>query len=250
MSGAPADVVIVGGGVAAVESLIALRDLAGERVRIKLVAPAPDFVYRPMLVGEPFGGGEARHHALREIAADFDAVVVQAAVVAVDARGRRVICRSGATIGYDSLVLAPGARILEAFEDAIAFGRTGAGAAMGELVERLKARDARRVAFIVPTRVGWSLPLYELALMTAAAVRAHGVAGREAVSDHAGGAAARRVRRAAERAGRRAACRSRHRVRRGHVRRRRSRESFASAHMARPCPWTRSSRYRWCAGPS
>ena len=175
MSGAPADVVIVGGGVAAVESLIALRDLAGERVRITLVAPAPDFVYRPMLVGEPFGGGEARHHALREIAADFDAVVVQAAVVAVDAPGRRVICRSGTTIRYDSLVLAPGARILEAFEDAIAFGRPGAGAAMGELVERLKARDARRVAFIVPTRVGWSLPLYELALMTAAAVRAHGV---------------------------------------------------------------------------
>jgi sulfide:quinone oxidoreductase len=176
MSGAPADVVIVGGGVAAVECLIALRDLAGERVRIKLVAPAPDFVYRPMLVGEPFGGGEARHHALREIAADFDAVVVQAAVVAVDSPGRRVICRSGTTIGYDSLVLAPGARILEAFDDAIAFGRTGAGAAMGELVERLKARDARRVAFIVPTRVGWSLPLYELALMTAAAVRGHGVA--------------------------------------------------------------------------
>jgi thioredoxin reductase len=125
MSGAPADVVIVGGGVAAVESLIALRDLAGERVRITLVAPAPDFVYRPMLVGEPFGGGEARHHALREIAADFDAVVVQAAVVAVDAPGRRVICRSGTTIRYDSLVLAPGARVLEAFEDAIAFGRKG-----------------------------------------------------------------------------------------------------------------------------
>jgi sulfide:quinone oxidoreductase len=31
------------------------------------------------------------------------------------------------------------------------------------------------VAFIAPTRVGWALPLYELALMTAAELRAHGV---------------------------------------------------------------------------
>ena len=53
--GSPAEVLIVGGGVAALETLMALRDLAGNRVRVTLVAGEPDFVYRPMAVAEPFG---------------------------------------------------------------------------------------------------------------------------------------------------------------------------------------------------
>jgi NADH dehydrogenase FAD-containing subunit len=42
--GSPAKVLIVGGGVA-LETLMALRDLAGDRVGVTLVAPEPDFVY-------------------------------------------------------------------------------------------------------------------------------------------------------------------------------------------------------------
>ena len=38
----PAEVLIVGGGVAALETLMALRDLAGDRVRVTLVAAEPD----------------------------------------------------------------------------------------------------------------------------------------------------------------------------------------------------------------
>jgi sulfide:quinone oxidoreductase len=37
-------VVIVGGGVAALEALMALRDPAGDRIGVTLVAPEPDFV--------------------------------------------------------------------------------------------------------------------------------------------------------------------------------------------------------------
>jgi sulfide:quinone oxidoreductase len=36
-------VVIAGGGIAGLEALIALRDLAGDRVALTLVAPDPDF---------------------------------------------------------------------------------------------------------------------------------------------------------------------------------------------------------------
>ena len=43
-------VVIVGGGVAGLETLLALDDLAGERVALTLVAPQPYFVYKPLLV--------------------------------------------------------------------------------------------------------------------------------------------------------------------------------------------------------
>jgi NADH dehydrogenase FAD-containing subunit len=43
--GSPAEVLIVGGGVAALVTLMALRDLAGDRVRVTRVAREPHFVY-------------------------------------------------------------------------------------------------------------------------------------------------------------------------------------------------------------
>ena len=47
---------------------MALRDLAGDRVAITLIAPEPNFVYRPMKVAEPFSLGHARDYALADIA--------------------------------------------------------------------------------------------------------------------------------------------------------------------------------------
>jgi sulfide:quinone oxidoreductase len=66
-------VVIAGGGVAAIEALIALRDLLNGFVGIDLVAPSANFVYRPLSVAEPFGLVAPRRFALREIAADHGA---------------------------------------------------------------------------------------------------------------------------------------------------------------------------------
>jgi sulfide:quinone oxidoreductase len=40
-------VVVAGGGVAALESVLALRSLAGDRVAIELLAPGTDFPHRP-----------------------------------------------------------------------------------------------------------------------------------------------------------------------------------------------------------
>jgi sulfide:quinone oxidoreductase len=47
-------VAIVGGGVAGLEMLFALEDLAGDRVAVTLLAPTPEFVYKPLTVQEPF----------------------------------------------------------------------------------------------------------------------------------------------------------------------------------------------------
>jgi sulfide:quinone oxidoreductase len=165
------EVLIVGGGVAALEALIALRALAGRRVQITVAAPGDDFVQRPLTVVEPFETGAARRHPLREIAADFDARLVSAAVDAVAARTRRVLCRSGDALAYDTLILAPGARPVAPFEGAVTFGEPDAPAALRALLDGLTSGAVRRVAFVAPTLVGWSLPLYELALMTAATVR-------------------------------------------------------------------------------
>jgi sulfide:quinone oxidoreductase len=165
--GSPAEVLIVGGGVAALETLMALRDLAGDRVRVTLVAADPDFVYRPMAVAEPFGLGEARRYPLRRVVEDFDAGLVQAGVSAVDASAARVVLRSGDTIEYETLVLAPGARAIPAFDAAVTFTGPGSSAAMRTLLDDLEEGHARRIAFVAPTMAGWTLPLYELALLTA-----------------------------------------------------------------------------------
>ncbi|MDP9133866.1 MAG: FAD-dependent oxidoreductase [Actinomycetota bacterium] len=116
---------IVGGGVAALETMMALRDLAGDGARVTLVAREPDFVYRAMAVAEPFGLGEARRYPLRRIVEDFGAELVQAGVAALDPSALRVVLRSGDTMRYDTLVLAPGARMLPAFDDALTFRRAG-----------------------------------------------------------------------------------------------------------------------------
>jgi sulfide:quinone oxidoreductase len=164
--GSPAEILIVGGGVAALESLMALRDLAGDRVRVTLIAAEPDFVYRPMAVAEPFGFGEARRYPLRRVVEDFNARLVLAAVTAVDASDRRVVLRSGDTIHYDTLVLAPGARMLPAFDAAVTFAGPGSAAAMRTVLDDLEEGHARRIVFVAPTVAGWTLPLYELALLT------------------------------------------------------------------------------------
>ena len=160
-------VVIVGGGVAALETLMALRDLAPDAVSVTLVAAEPDFVFRPMSVAEPFGLGEAQRYPLRRVVDDFGGSLVQAGVASVDAAARRIVLRSGDTIGYDTLVLAPGARMLPAFDAAVTFGGPQSAAAMRALLDELEAGSAWRFAFVVPTLVGWALPLYELALLTA-----------------------------------------------------------------------------------
>jgi sulfide:quinone oxidoreductase len=54
-------VLVAGGGVAALETVLALRSLAQDRVQVTLLAPERDFVYRPLTVSEPFGGHVRRY---------------------------------------------------------------------------------------------------------------------------------------------------------------------------------------------
>lgn len=62
------DVVIAGVGVAGLEGLLALHAIAGERVRLTVVEPDPEFSYRPLAVAEPFALGHAHRVPLSEFA--------------------------------------------------------------------------------------------------------------------------------------------------------------------------------------
>ena len=160
-------VLIAGGGVAALEALLALRALAGRRVDIDLLAPAREFVYRPLAVAEPFGRGAPRRFELAKIAAEHAAEHVFDALASVDAKRHEVRTRSGARIGYDSLLVAIGARPLEAIPGALTYRGAGDNEAFGSLLSDVAIGRVRRVAFAVPSKTAWPLALYELALLTA-----------------------------------------------------------------------------------
>ena len=49
------EIVIAGGGVAGLEALLALHRALEAGARLTLIAPDPDFTYRPLAVAEPFG---------------------------------------------------------------------------------------------------------------------------------------------------------------------------------------------------
>ncbi|TMK41782.1 MAG: hypothetical protein E6G56_03420 [Actinobacteria bacterium] len=161
------EVLIAGGGVAALEGLIALRALVGDRVSISLLAADPEFVYRPLVVRAPFGMGAAERYPLAEVAGHFGATLHADAFAWVDAQRRLAGTESGGRLRYDALLLALGARPYPALKRVLTLDDRGLGEAFRGLVQDIEEGYARRVAFVAPPGPAWPLPLYELALLTA-----------------------------------------------------------------------------------
>jgi sulfide:quinone oxidoreductase len=168
-------VVIVGGGVAGLEALLALNALLGDEVGVTLVAEQEWFIDRPVTVGEPFHVATAARHSLPDIAAEHDAEFVQATVTGVEAAERHITASDGTDIPFDTLILAPGAHGRAPLANAITFGLEGSGGAIRDMLDQITAGQS--VAFVAPAMTGWLLPLYELALMTAHELRRTGVQG-------------------------------------------------------------------------
>jgi sulfide:quinone oxidoreductase len=160
-------VVIAGGGFAAVEALLALRALAGDRVSLEIVSPEPCLRYRPSATGEPFDADEVAAFPLAEVAEYAGATFRRDALAAISPADHRARFASGATREYDGLVLALGARRRTGVTGALTF-RDGRDAHLvRDVVDALAAGSLSHVAFAVPTGVTWTLPIYELALLTA-----------------------------------------------------------------------------------
>jgi sulfide:quinone oxidoreductase len=163
----PLEVVVAGGGVAALELVLALNDLAADRVAITIVAPDVDFIYRPPSSADPSLLGYVERYPLRRLANDLGARLVPDALARVSLDRHEVVTSSGEVVPYDRLVLAVGARPYPAFRHAITLGVEDTTAALTRLVSDLDCGDVRRVAFVVPSGASWTLPLYELAIVTA-----------------------------------------------------------------------------------
>jgi sulfide:quinone oxidoreductase len=170
----PLRVLVAGGGVAGLETLLALRDLAGERVRCALLTPEPDFVYRPMAVAEPFARGRAARHRLDAIARDLSAELVEGRLAEVDADAGEAVTDDGRRLGYAALVVAVGAESEPALPNVLTWTPERDAEVYGGLLRDLDEGYTKRVAFVVPVGVAWPLPAYELALMTAWQARSMG----------------------------------------------------------------------------
>ena len=161
-------VLIAGGGVAALEAALALRALAEDRVTVELLAPEPAFWYRPLAVLEPFHTGRVSHFALPELAAAAGAAFTLGALGSVDTESRIAITDVGGLVPYDVLLIAAGAQPVIAVPGALTFRGPADTERLEHLLGEIEAGAVRTVAFVVPTGTAWTLPVYELALMTAA----------------------------------------------------------------------------------
>ncbi len=172
-------VLVAGGGVAALEAALALRQLTEGRVSVGLLAPEPHFWYRPLAVAEPFALGKVRRFELSGLAAEAGATFSPGALVSVDADRRLAYTSPGGAIPYAALLIACGAVPKPAIDGALTFRGPADTAKIEDLLAEIQAGDVRRVAFAVPTGAAWTLPAYELALMTAAWVAARSISGVE-----------------------------------------------------------------------
>src|SRR5215213_2795676 len=106
----PLNVVIAGGGPAAVEAMLALHDLAGDRVRVTLVAPEHDLELKPFRAATPFAADHAHTYPIADLARDAGAELLRDTLAEVRPDDRKVVLGSGEELDYERLVVAVGAR--------------------------------------------------------------------------------------------------------------------------------------------
>ena len=150
---------IVGAGVAGLETLLALRALAADRVDVTLLAPELKFVNRSMSASRPFEAPRVRGLRLQDVARDLGARLLPATLDRVEPAQHRVVTSDGDRLTYDRLVLAVGARPARAWQApgvlTLGGGRDGGLNGYPVLLHQLRRGQVNRVAFVRPTGATW-----------------------------------------------------------------------------------------------
>src|SRR5215210_5854321 len=175
MSRSRPHVLIAGGGVAGLETLLALRALAPDRLDITILAPDLKFVNRSMSAQQPFSVQRVRGFRLEDTAAELGAHWHGGTLDRVLHAQHRAVTRDGDELAYDTLVLALGAHPKREWEseDVLTYHGRRDGPSYRMLLHQLREGRLQRVAFVKPAGASWPLPLYDLALMTAAECAGH-----------------------------------------------------------------------------
>jgi sulfide:quinone oxidoreductase len=170
---APVRVLIAGGGVAAVEAMVALKALAGDRVAVEMIAPHVALPYRPVTMQATSDWDGPDRSDLAALAVDVGARFSRDRLDAVVHREHQAQLTSGTCRAYDALILAVGTCRSNAIPGAITLRDHRA---VERVVDGVRAGTLRNVVFAVPAGRTWALPLYEAALSTSQAAASAGMA--------------------------------------------------------------------------
>jgi sulfide:quinone oxidoreductase len=176
----PLRVVIVGSGVAGLEALLALEELAGDRVDVTVVSPQTGYRVRALATRAPFGEGTSPQWSIPGLCHRHGARFVQGTIRAIHADEHAVELDRGRRLPYDALLVTTGASSERTIPGGSLFtdGPAEVERVHG-LVLDVEGGWTSHVAFVVPPGLTWSLPAYELAFLLAERARAMCVEGVE-----------------------------------------------------------------------
>ncbi|MGI8562353.1 MAG: NAD(P)/FAD-dependent oxidoreductase [Candidatus Dormibacter sp.] len=139
------------------------------------MAPELKFINLSMAVDQPFKPQRVRGLGLETTAAELGAHWHCGALDRVEPERHLAVTKDGDELPYDLLVLALGAHPEWEWESEGVLTYHGGrdSASYRLLLHQLREGRISRVAFVKPARTSWPLPLYDLALTTAADCAAH-----------------------------------------------------------------------------
>lgn len=159
-------VLVVGGGVAALEVCLGIHWDKGIPLDVTLVTRDRDFIYRPLAVLEPFGRGASPSFPIAEVVEGCVGEVIYDEITAIDAGAGVATTASGREIEFDAAVIATGAVAQSELEGATVVGAPGSNEQLMRMMAEIDAGLVERVVFCAPRGASWALPLYELAMFT------------------------------------------------------------------------------------
>ncbi len=167
---APHRVLVAGGGIAGLETALALREFAGDAVDVTVVDPGRRFTVPGTATARAFGLGTAVDLRLADVVHRAGATLLPGRIATVEPARHVVVLEGGEVLTYDALVVAVGATPVAAVPGALTFrGQEDVEAVRG-MVDDVSHRGLRgagvEMAIVVPAGCGWPLAAYELALMT------------------------------------------------------------------------------------
>jgi sulfide:quinone oxidoreductase len=169
-------ILVAGGGVAALEAVLALRALAGRLPAITLLASEPEFAPPATSVASPFGFGVPTTLPLEPFADTYGVQLRRGVLARVDTTRRVATLADGGALEYDHLLIAVGARRRAAVPSALTFRGPGDVDRVEEVLDDMTTGRAERLVVTLPSLETWPVPAYELAIMAAVELRSRGLA--------------------------------------------------------------------------
>lgn len=159
---------IIGGGVAALEAMLALNAISYSGADVHLFSPNSKFVLKPLAVASGFGRGGLLNFDLPKLAATAGATFHDSSVSEVITERQVIRLSDDSGFKYDYLIASQGTESLWCVPGAINYPGPAGNQAVTEALTTLRDREDAKVVVALPEGGTWPLPVYELALLIAA----------------------------------------------------------------------------------